>query len=443
MSSQKDASTSSPTSNSAPFTLQSAPPPFATSLRHSKTRTGIRGDDYSCSSSVASSIAAQTAPITVLERRPNYLSANRSLPAAQTKDIADEKGRVHLIDDDRLADITLIGKDGAQVRAIKYVLACRCAALKEKLYRDPSKQEFFMGPYSEAAILALKEYCHTGIIRNSNLLKRKSEMSARGIVEIATLAEGYSFDALYGEADSIIYEFVSAAPWFATACFDAVGSETMLIGEFLRSFIDRRCPDLLLETNALKYVSCQRLSALLAVVSSSNDYEKLQYLEKWVELKGSTSENIKAAQTVAAGHVSLKTLMANPAMTSPVRKSGLFPHLDSKTWDAALSSEEDNQVLNIYDVSLPRPRRFDASPTRSSKTQRGQNEEQKASKFDVSYSECLLPILSSAQTPKECARETPRVRLKKTSEPSGRREGNYCCQLTLQGEVMYFELESD
>jgi len=185
------------------------------------------------------------------------------------------------MDDDRMADITLVGRDGTKVRATKFILACRSPALQEKLYQDPTQVEVFIGDYGEDAIRAMKEYCHTGAIKGSVLMTKNNEEAARGLVELATLAKvyGFGFEPLYREADALLHQLIAYSPWLATACYDSAGSETELMEEFLLQFIKGRCPDLLLETSSLKYMSQQRLLVLLEGLDCSED-EMIKYLDK-------------------------------------------------------------------------------------------------------------------------------------------------------------------
>lgn len=291
------------------------------------------------------------------------------------------------MENDRMADVTLLGRDGAKVRAAKFVLACRSPALQEKLYQDPTKVEVYIGEYGEDAILAMKEYCQTGGIKSSALVTTKSHETARGLVELASLAKVYGFEPLYGEADSILYQLINASPWFATACYDSAGSETKLIEEFLLQFIKTRCPDLLLETNALKSVGQQRLLVLLDGLECT-DSEMLKYLEKWIELKGATRENVNFLRATAARKLSLVRLLEDPSMVSHVRSSGIFDRYmvesiinaspimeeeeeeddDDEEEDDDEDDEDDEDGLEAYcsSISTPRDTRPDLSAELSS-----------------------------------------------------------------------------
>ena len=227
------------------------------------------------------------------------------------------------MDDDRMTDVTLVGRDGAKVRATKFILACRSPVLQEKLYQDPTQVEVFIGDYGEDAIRAMKEYCHTGAIKGSVLMTKNNEEAARGLVELATLAKVYGFEPLYGEADTLLRQLINYSPWLATACFDSAGSETELMEEFLLQFIKGRCPDLLLETSSLKYMSQHRLLILLDGLICS-DVEMLKYLEKWIKMKGANLEKVHFLRANAAIRLSLVRLLEDPEMAPRVHSSGIF-----------------------------------------------------------------------------------------------------------------------
>lgn len=246
------------------------------------------------------------------------------------------------VDDERMYDVSLIGRSGTGVKAIRYVLASLSPVFQEQLYHDTSKLEIYIGPYSEAAIRTLKEYCHTGNVRNSPLAGKKNAESARGWVEVASLARIYGFEPLYGEADSILNELITASPWFATACYDAAGKETRIMEDFLVYFIEGRSPDLLMETNALKYLSPPRLAQLLGEMKAS-DVDKFQYIEKWLELKNATPDNISFAKKLASEKISLSMVLSDPDMELQVRSSALFD-------DEAIENANKNAVetIDIY-----------------------------------------------------------------------------------------------
>ena len=292
--------------------------------------------------------------VTLVGRDGAKVRANKFVPACRSP-LQQEKlyhvvdALISGMDNDRMTDVTLVGRDGIKVRATKFVLACRSPAMQEKLYQDPTQVEVFIGDYGEDAIRAMKEYCHTGAIKGSVLMTKKNGEAARGLVELATLAKVYGFDPLYGEADSILYKLINSSPWFATACYDSAGSKTKLMEESLLQFIKSRCPDLLLETNGLKHMSQQRLTVLLDGIECS-DGEMLKYLEKWIELKGATRKNVTFLRATAASKLNLVRLLEDPEMAAHVRSSGIF---DRYTVESIINAspimEEEEEEGGSYD----------------------------------------------------------------------------------------------
>jgi hypothetical protein len=94
------------------------------------------------------------------------------------------------LDDERMADVTLLGRNCAQGRAIKFVLGSRSEALRQKLNEDPDQSSrIFLGSYGEAALRHLKDYCYTGQLRSSDFRACQSSESSRTLVELASIAK--------------------------------------------------------------------------------------------------------------------------------------------------------------------------------------------------------------------------------------------------------------
>jgi hypothetical protein len=327
----------------------------ASKIRSSSASASGMADDVS----VLSSSVAQT----TLTASPHSIGENIFQSTHNQNQVVD--ALINGMDDDRMADVTLLGKNGAKIRATKFVLACRSPALQEKLYADPSSSEVFIGDYGEHAILAMKTYCHTGEVNGATTMGQKNADGARNLVELASLGKVYGFEPLYGEADSVLYQLLNGSPWFSTAAFDSTGEDTKLIEEFLIQFIKRRCPDLLLETNALKYVSQERLLVLLDGLGCK-DAEMLKYLEKWIELKGATRENVNFLRATAAKKLSLVELLKDPEMIPHVRSSGIFdrymvesiinasPILEEEEEDDNDDDDDDGmERVSMYDSPFP------------------------------------------------------------------------------------------
>ena len=100
----------------------------------------------------------------------------------------------------------------------------------KKAFEDRTKEVevFLCEDYAENAIQVMKKYCHTGAnINRSPLPTQKSALVASELVELVGLANTYDSKLLYyGAVDSILCKIIGTCPWFATAAYDAAGSET-------------------------------------------------------------------------------------------------------------------------------------------------------------------------------------------------------------------------
>lgn len=231
-------------------------------------------------------------------------------------------------DDDWLFDVTLVGRDNAKVQAVKSVLAHGSSALKKKLDECQTGNYIDFGEYGEHALRAMKEYCHTGDISSSLLCTQRSALAAEQLAELAILSEAYNLDDLYGKADHILCQLIDASPWFATAAYDALVVGAKSLEDYLFHFIQGKCPDLFLETRALKYLSHGRLSTFLHK-SDFEEAENLRFLIKWIkEQDHHTAENISSAKRIASELVCLQKLFQDPFIVFEVTSSGLFDMCD-------------------------------------------------------------------------------------------------------------------
>jgi len=257
-----------------------------------------------------------------------------------------EKALSDAMDDDRMADVTLVGRCGVGVRAIKYVIACQCPALKDKLYDDPSKAQIVIGDYSESVLHALKEYCYTSSINKSLLSKESIPGSIHQLVELASLASAYKFEALLSLAKSTMRQIFDEAPWLAAAAFDVATKDR--VGDFeavLFNFIKKRCPYLMMETHAIQYLNPGRLYDFVDMLNC-NDAEALLYVMKWVAARGPTRENIEHAKAIVTEKVNLANLLADPALVLVARSSGLF---DMQEIDACILLHNGRPFSNMDD----------------------------------------------------------------------------------------------
>jgi hypothetical protein len=218
------------------------------------------------------------------------------------------------LDNDKMADITLIGKDGAQVRATKFVLACQSPAMQEKLYQDPAVSEVYLGDFGEQSIRALKHFCQTGSLIRSPILKFTGPETIHNLVEVASLASVYMYEALYNDTYAILNQLLEASPSLATVAYYAANTTLPGIEDFAVCFIRGRAPALLIETDTLEYLRAESLRKLLSVLMGTDGTCTLVYLHKWIAVKGATPENMQFAQKFASEKLCLRSLLKDPML---------------------------------------------------------------------------------------------------------------------------------
>lgn len=262
-----------------------------------------------------------------------------------------------------MSDVTLIGRDGARVRATKYVLACQSKALQKVLYCDPTATEVHLGPYGEPAIRALKDFSCTGALTLS--FGHKSAAAARGLTELASLAQRFRLPPLYEAAKKSLIQVLEEVPWFATASYDAAIDVPELKAHVVE-VIAAHSPDMFLQTDSLKHLSHTRLGDLMADLVNDSDNHKLFYIQKWVDIKGFTESNVAHAKVIASQALNLEELLQDPTWVHVIRSCGFFDMDEVDRIVEALLEDEsslgDDDSLDIYTASVESPmQRSDAT----------------------------------------------------------------------------------
>eukprot|EP00542_Grammatophora_oceanica_P005801 CAMPEP_0194069384 /NCGR_PEP_ID=MMETSP0009_2-20130614/87609_1 /TAXON_ID=210454 /ORGANISM="Grammatophora oceanica, Strain CCMP 410" /LENGTH=535 /DNA_ID=CAMNT_0038722563 /DNA_START=1162 /DNA_END=2769 /DNA_ORIENTATION=+ len=229
------------------------------------------------------------------------------------------------MDNDALTDITLQGKNGCLVRAAKYPIACRNEGLMSKLYEDANAEVVYIGDYNSIAIKALIEYCHTGLTERH--LGSPTIESARGLVELAALAQDYEFEALYVEAYQASQRLVEQDPRLACAIYDAETTSSDLESNALQTI--QQQPDEALVMGMVPGIShvkrIERMEKLLSNLEMEDDETLIHILHTWVEgnQRDPTKLRFARAQTQ---HVALEHLATN-FLKRDCKNSGFFDAL--------------------------------------------------------------------------------------------------------------------
>lgn len=331
------------------------------------------------------------------------------------------------IDDDRSCDITLLGRDNAKVPAVKSILARCTKVLKKKLNEHQTETYVDFGEYGEHALRAMKDYCHTGDISLSLLCRQRSAMAAEQLAELAILSEAYDLNELYGKADHILCQLINTAPWFATAAYEVLGVGAKPLEDYVFYFIQGKCPDLFMETSALKYLSHSRLSAFLDRTDFDETY-KLRFSMKWLKEKGHTAENISSVRRIASESLCLKSLLQDSLIVFEVTSSGLFDMCDIDTIingeHVSHSNEESPKLL----VAHSRNERTIIAKTDS---------------FDSQYNVAESLQVQSLALAKEQKKKKKKKKEKKKKERRKELKDSICYQLSLNGDVCTLPLDTE
>ena len=223
-----------------------------------------------------------------------------------------------------LSDVTLLGRDGVQVRATRYVLACQSPAMQSILYQDPLQNEVFVGDFGEEPIRALTQYSVIGSLHRSPLTQTVSPETFLGLVEVASLATIYGFGDMYVDVDVYLNELIDISPRLLAQAYEAANLETPLVAKMLVKFIRERSPQLLLETGALKFIGVQRMEDLLNALMGTDGTRTFQYLRRWINEHGATEENMRFAREFASNMFCLESLLRDPNLLPSLKESGFF-----------------------------------------------------------------------------------------------------------------------
>jgi BTB/POZ domain len=226
---------------------------------------------------------------------------------------------------DHMMDITLCGKEGVQVKASRYVLACRNEAFELLFYKeDPPAAFVNLGEYNDDTLKALVVYCFTGSLTKSPVSQETAD-AARGLVQLADLARIHHFRVLFDEAYQMARTLMNRKPSLACAFYDeASGAKVKDFETYaLQTIEDFPIESLLGTENGIRYLSYERLGPILSHREMEVDEMTVFWmLKRWVEHHKQCSENTVIAKKLAS-KINLKFIEATDLLTT-IRLSGFF-----------------------------------------------------------------------------------------------------------------------
>lgn len=277
-----------------------------------------------------------------VESNANHsLSVSSQLNSAKSEML---ESLADILNNDSLADVTLLGREGVQVRATRHVVSSQSPALHEVLYQQPLLSEVFIGNFGEEPIQALTQYCAIGCLDLSPLMRTLSPANFLGLVEVASLATIYGFADLFTDVDVYLNEVIDAYPCLVTEAYESANLDTPLVSKLLVKFIRERSPHLLLETGALRSLGVQRMQDLLNALMGTDGTRTFQYLKQWIHENGATGENMRFAKEFASRTFCLKSLLRDPTLVPSLRESGFF---DAQHINRLLSGGTQSRQLDL------------------------------------------------------------------------------------------------
>ena len=274
---------------------------------------------------------------------PQVMNAKKKFKAKNLSKIPDKTlPKVHPVvqaliiamEKDHLMDVTLCGKDGVQVKASRYVLACRNEALQLLLYeQDPPAASINLGNYNYDTLNALVVYCFTGTLTKSPISHETAD-AARGLVRLADLARVYDFRVLYDEAYQMARTWMNRKPPLACAFYDEASGAKVKDFEMyaLQTIEDVPMESLLGTEKGIQYLSHERLGPILSHREMKVDEMTVFWmLKRWVEHQGQNAESMEIAKQHAS-KINLKFIEATELRTA-IKFSGFF---DDEAIDEAI-----------------------------------------------------------------------------------------------------------
>ena len=240
------------------------------------------------------------------------------------------------LQDEDLTDVSLIGDDGVEVRACRFVLAARSKVLKRMLYgnfREATSTNIEL-PYSGAVLQAVVEYCTKNMISDKFLHSNGGNYNAKTVRQLVNLAKAGDFfdiSCLVRDAESLVQKLVSKNPILACPIFDE-SDEFSTLHEYSRKMIRCRPYVALLpseDDTSGGGIECLRTERIVELMQETEieagETFLFEMLQRWVVHAGEGKERQEALQVAKkCGEFFRLDYIEPQELLSTVQKSGLF-----------------------------------------------------------------------------------------------------------------------
>jgi hypothetical protein len=230
------------------------------------------------------------------------------------------------IQDEEMNDLSLVGRDGAQVPANRFVLAARSKVLKRMLYgsfREASSTKIPFYDHDGVILEAIVEYCCRNAIPKFRLYIHRNASSARRLVQLYKAADYLELTGLAKLVAQMAHNLTSRYPPLACAVYDEADLDTKVSKDSLLMIQCRPYVTLPPDNETGGGIDSLSEAKLLSIYDDkevkAGELFLFEMLQKWLELS-EHPDAIKVVKTCAE-HLQLENIEPQDLL-NVVKESG-------------------------------------------------------------------------------------------------------------------------
>lgn len=229
------------------------------------------------------------------------------------------------LQDDDMSDILLVGCDGVQIPANRFVLSARSDVLKKMLYGNFREASISTIPFDyEGVVLeAIVEFCYRNEIPKFRLYIHRNAQSARRLVQLFKAADYLHLSGLAKLVAQMSHNLTARYPSLACAVYDEADLDTAVSNDALLMIRYRPYVTLPPDLETGGGIDCLYETKLLNIFMDkevkAGELFLFEMLQKWVEVHDHET-GLRVAQDCVS-HLNLEYIEPQDLLTS-VRESG-------------------------------------------------------------------------------------------------------------------------
>ncbi|CAB9511071.1 BACK [Seminavis robusta] len=244
------------------------------------------------------------------------------------------------LEDDDLKDVSLIAKDGREIRACRFLLAARSKMLKRMLYgsfKESTATQIELRQYTATILEAVVEYCYRNRVPAHILTTDRSAETIRTLVQLAQAADYLEIPGLVADTEAWVQRRVSEHPRLACPVFDEADEGSDLFDCACRMIQCRPhvalAPDDKGQDGSSSYyaggIECLKPNRIEALMKDheieAGELFLFEMLKRWVD-HAADYHQAEALQVARECGKYFRLHYIEPdELLSTVQKSGLFP----------------------------------------------------------------------------------------------------------------------